>query len=87
MRSRAENDAHDQAYQNDRLGLLKLEAPGVEGGCPSNKYARPAKGKAYVSVEVNLFEKVGSRKELREIALLGDNAAGESTAHAFNSII
>ena len=41
-RSRAENNAHDQAYPNNRLGLFKLMAIGVKGGCCRNEYARPA---------------------------------------------
>ena len=39
--SRAENNAHDKAYPNNRLGLLELEAIGVKGGCSRNEDARP----------------------------------------------
>jgi len=57
----AEKDVHNEAYPNHRLGLLKLEAVGVKGGCPGNNDARPSEGEAHVGVEVNLLEKVWSR--------------------------
>ena len=59
-----DQDAHDQAYPHNRLRLLELEAPGVKCGCARHKYAQPAQRKAYISVEMDLFKKVGSREEL-----------------------
>jgi hypothetical protein len=62
--SRADKDARDQAYPNNRLGLFIFEAIGVQGGYARYEYACPAKGEAHVSVEVNLLEKIGSGKVL-----------------------
>ena len=62
--SRGNKDAHNQAYPNDRFGLFKFEAIGVQARYTRNEYASPAKGEAHVSVEMNLLEKIGTGKVL-----------------------
>jgi len=57
-----EYDVHNQSYPNNRLRLFIFKPIGVQGGYTRYKYTSPAKGEAYVSVEMNLLEKIGSGK-------------------------
>jgi hypothetical protein len=75
-------DIHDQSYPNNRLGLFKFKAIGVQSGYTRYEYTSPAKGEAHVGVDMNLLEKIGSGKVLLgwvRITLFGDSAASEMT--------